>query len=578
MSRRLPFALLVCLFGCAAKTAGELPADGGGDSTPPGTDAIVEDEGVPADTEPPPFDAGPPKLTSKLDLLFVVDNSISMADKQAELARAIPVMIRDLVSPSTDPSGKAFTSLHVGVITTSLGSHGTSACAVEITSRSANDRGHLLPRSGEGSGSGFAVSTGGTVVSAACPSPVTASPITWAFDASAGSADYYSSTGAIVAGTATSCVILSAREQGCGYEEGLEAMYHFLIDPAPYAKAEVRCTFGISGDACGSNRILIEGLDSELLAQRAAFLRPDSTVAIAYLSDENDFSLKPAGLNWLPWGYGKGQMQRGWSGCSTAPDSFEPESVLEFNKLHDEYRCYSCFENTSNPNCSVPWASVPLNNDVDGRNLRGFHQVQRYGYNFLWGRQRYVDGLTKGMVFGSDQKLAPNPLFAGGMRTAGNVIFAAIVGVPPNLVSNPDGTPKSLTSADWQKLVGDTGRDLHMIESIQPRTGLPRYAGDRTIDPVSGGERDIQDGDDLQYACIAPRSTTVGGNDCEGTSPASRSPLCGTDGTQQYYKAYPGLRQLRIVQALNGYAASICEPRLGNALKGLVTRIRPLIK
>ena len=40
------------------------------------------------------------------------------------------------------------------------------------------------------------------------------------------------------------------------------------------------------------------------------------------------------------------------------------------------------------------------------------------------------------MVFGSDNKLAPNPLFADGFRTSANVIYAAIVGVPPNLVSN----------------------------------------------------------------------------------------------------------------------------------------------
>ena len=40
-------------------------------------------------------------------------------------------------------------------------------------------------------------------------------------------------------------------------------------------------------------------------------------------------TLKPAGLNWLPWGYGKGQMQRGWSACSMVPDDFEPESAAE---------------------------------------------------------------------------------------------------------------------------------------------------------------------------------------------------------------------------------------------------------
>ena len=67
-----------------------------------------------------------------------------------------------------------------------------------------------------------------------------------------------------------------------------------------------------------------------LLEQRAKFLRPDSLLAVVVLSDENDASLKPAGLNWLPWGYGKGQMQRGWAGCDNVPDDFEPETTTDF--------------------------------------------------------------------------------------------------------------------------------------------------------------------------------------------------------------------------------------------------------
>jgi len=517
----------------------------------------------------------------KLDLLFVVDNSISMADKQSELGRRIPELIASLTDPTPDPkTGRTsnVVDIHVGVITSSLGSHGTSACAVEISNRANNDMAHLLPRSGEGGGTGFAApSTGDTVTAAACPTPVTASPISWAFDPSA-SADYLGATGATQFGTAASCIVQSAREQGCGYEESLEAMYHFLIDPTPYQKAEVACTFGVSGDACGSNKIVVEGTDSILLAQRAAFLRPDSAVVIVHISDENDVSLKPAGLNWLPWGYGKGQMMRGWASCKSVPDSFEPETAADFMKLHNDYNCFSCFEKGDDPNCKVPWATDPLNNDVDARNLRGFQMVQRFGYNFLWGRQRYVDGLTKSLVMDKEFKLVTNPLFAGGMRGPANIIFAAIAGVPPNLVSNPDGTAKVLTAADWQKIAGDTGRDPHMIESIAPRAGIPKYAGDRTVDPVNGGDRNISDGADLQYACIAPRTSTSSGNDCVGTSPHLRSPLCNSDGTQAYYKAYPGLRQLRVARDVNGYAASICQPRLGDALKGLVTRLRPLME
>jgi hypothetical protein len=553
--RFLSFSTLVALSAaCGGKTeqtpdttdTGSIADDTG---TPPiDSSEPPHDDGFP-DVEPPPTDAPAPVVTDKLDLLFVVDNSISMADKQAELARAIPGMIRDLTTAT--PTTKAFTDVHVGVITSSLGSHGTSACAIEITSAASNDKGHLLPRPGDTS----------------CAT-VAASPLTWTTGADA-----------TKLGTTSTCVVQSAKENGCGYEATLEAMYHFLVDPAPYLKAEVKCTFGISGDACGSNKIIVEGIDDEILKERAAFLRPDSTVAIIVLSDENDFSLKPAGLNWLPWGYGKGQMQRGWAACNTVPDDFEPETAAEFMKLHTDYKCFSCFENASDPNCKVAWPTSPLNNDVDGRNLRGFNQTKRFGYNFLWSRDRYVSALTKSMVLASDGTTKPNPLFSGG-RSPANVIFAPIVGLPPNLVRGADGFPKpTLTSTEWGKLVGPIGtRDPHMVESIAPRMGVPKYAGDRTIDPVNGGDRDIADGDDLQYACIAKRAVAGKGNDCEGPSPATKSPLCDATGNQLYYKAFPGLRALRVAQSVNGFAASICDPNLGDVLKVLVARLRPLIK
>ena len=539
----------------------------------------IHDDGPFPDSDLPPPDAPIGVATDKLDLLFVVDNSISMADKQAELARAIPGMLRDLTVPDPTGAKRAFASVHVGVITSSLGSHGTSACAVEITSRSSNDAAHLLPRTGEGGGSGYALGPTGMITAAPCPTPVAASALRWAFDPTKDMAEFYGSSGATTVATAATCVVQSAKENGCGYEETLEAMYHFLMDPAPYQKAEVKCTFGISGDACGSNKIVVEGLDTQILTQRAAFLRPDSTVVIVVLSDENDFSLKPAGLNWLPWGYGKGQMQHGWGRCADVPDDFEPETATDFVKLHTDFKCFSCFEDASDPNCKVPWATTPLNADVDGRNLRGFQQTKRFGYNFLWSRDRYVGGLTSSTIVGSDGKPGANPLFAGG-RAPSNVIFAPIVGLPPSLVKGADGVPKATLSAtEWSKLVGPIGtRDVHMVESIKPRAGVPRFAGDRTVDLVNGGDRDITDGDDLQYACITPRATTGPGNDCDGPSAGMRNPLCTSTGTQAYYKAFPGLRALRIAQSVNGYAASICDPALGNVLRGLVDRIKPLIK
>jgi len=509
----------------------------------------------------------------KLDVLFVVDNSISMADKQSELSRQIPTMLAALTDPAPDPvTGRPLNLLdiHVGVITSSLGSHGTSACATELTNPTNNDRGHLLPRPGETS----------------CTTAVTSSPLTWVYkpEADPGAA-FKGAEGAARLAAATSCVVSSAREQGCGYEETWEAMYHFLVDPAPYAKAEVKCTFG--DGICGNNKILIEGVDEALLAQRKAFLRPDSLLAVIILSDENDASLKPAGLNWLPWGYAKGQMQRGWAGCDSVPDDFEPDTAADFVRLHDEFKCWSCFEKTTDPNCSVKWATDPLNNDVDGRNLRAMRMTNRFGYNFLWGRQRYVDAFTKPQVFGSDKKLASNPVFSGGFRTQDLIVVATIVGVPPHLVANGDGTAKELTAADWDLIQGPLGkRDPHMFEQIKPRTQagpdgktIPKFAGDRWIDPIHGGDRDIPDGDDLQYACIGKRATMASSDDCDGVDAHLRNPLCGPGNTQPYFKAYPGLRHLRIAKdlGLSGFVASICSESYQPAIRGMTEKLRAVL-
>ncbi len=515
----------------------------------------------------------------KVDLLFVVDNSSSMVDKQLELARGIPALVRGLVDP-TDTGGASpqpVLDLHVGVITTSLGSHGTSACDPALSTPENDDRGHLLPRSATASGVGYYLEHGSKVPSyGACQTAVAASALGWVFtndrDPAAG---YVGANMAAPLEIAASCIVLSARETGCGYEETWEALYHFLIDPTPYAKASATCTAGAAGDDCGSSSIEVSGVDDELLAQRKSFLRPDSLLAVVVLSDENDASLKPASKNWLPWAMRAQGMLHGFAACAGVPDDFEPETASEYTKLHDVFGCRSCFEDSSDSNCAKDWSG----DDHDDRSLRAFAMTQRFGYNFLWSRQRYVDGFLSPEVPGRDAGGVTypmtNPIYAGGLRSAELVVVAGIVGVPPGLVQTSSGAPKVLDENGWAKLISPDHaiRDPHMIESIVPRKGLVVYAGDRTRDLVNGGDR-LLTTPDLQFACIAPRLDPAASFACADVAASASNPLC-ADAIQTHYGAYPGLRHLRILHDLGaiGVVSSICAPDFGPIVSAIGARV-----
>ncbi|GAC1526423.1 MAG: hypothetical protein NVS3B10_24810 [Polyangiales bacterium] len=543
------------------------------------------------------FNRNPFRTTriDNVDLLLMVDTSRSMTDAQAELGRRLPQLLAELTASNVDPATgrpkhRPIADLHVGVITSSLGSYGTSAC--DEANPHASDHGHLLPRDAALPASGWVQTKDtGDPSPAACPAGIAAAtPLGWVFDTTRGAAPYVGPAQSTQLQAAVSCVVATAGTDGCGYPNQLESVYHFLIDPAPWETAAVKCTFGAGGDKCGTNKIEVVGVDSALLSQRKAFLRKNSLLTILMLSHENDASLKPAQLNWLPWAYAAGNMQRGWKACANVPDDFEPDTAAEFDQLHNTYGCYSCFERTDDPGgtCTVPWAKVSLNADVDGRADRAFSQVQRFGYNFLWGRQRYVDGFKNPVVPSIDAKGqlvgATNPIYDGGFRTPELVIVAAITGVPKPLVQNGDGTPKALDEAAWAKMISPDPklRDPHMLAQIAPRTeyGLPRYAGSVAVDEPAlggnGGERDIAGGDDLQYACIGKRASDARTDDCAGTSPEATNPLCAAGGRQPYFKAYPALRELRVLHDLGpqAFVASICDDSYAPAIAGLGEKLQ----
>jgi hypothetical protein len=134
-------AALVLSFacGCGAKTSPSLP----GASLDAGMDAASRDAGMDApaldaptdagradapladaecDSGPVVLDAGGPELV--VDLLFVVDNSLSMQEEQRALALQFPEMVRILATGDLDgdrtPDFHPVRDMQVGVVTTEL--------------------------------------------------------------------------------------------------------------------------------------------------------------------------------------------------------------------------------------------------------------------------------------------------------------------------------------------------------------------------------------------------------------------------------------------------------------------------
>ncbi len=541
----------------------------------------------------------PGTFADKVDLLFVVDNSASMADKQQVLAWAVPELVSRLTNPrclavgsgafvSQEQSPQAFcpegaarefrpvTDMHVGVITTSLGGHGADSCS-NVTTVSYNphmeDMAHFVTRA----------PAGGTVA-------------TWLgkgfLDWDPGST--HSPAGQSNAAVLTSSfeeLVLGAGEDGCGFEAPLEAWYRFLVDPAPYASmAPSPCFAGDSSNQCRQR----QGLDALVLQQRDDFLRQDSLVAVVMLSDENDCSVTDeAGQAYLALqaleGANSFHLPRGTAVCELDPNN---------------PACKSCADVSSQgrPECQAGWPDPDLD---DALNLRCMRQKQRFGVDFLYPLDRYVSAMTLPSLSGG----AVSPLFcrhpsADGtsctepLRDKSLVVLAGIVGVPwQDLARDPRDLSKGLvppSKVPWALVLGNIGMNVEpedplMAESVEPREGKNPPTGSTLAtpatppgttgaNPINGFERAIDYRNDLQYACIFDLPQPV---DCAVPSKqqscdcvdAPENPLCWdvatkSFGTRQYRaKAYPGRRQLAVLQGVGAQAvvASICPSNTSDA-------------
>ena len=270
----------------------------------------------------------------------------------------------------------------------------------------------------------------------------------------------------------------------------------------------------------------------------------------------------------------------------------------------------------------------------DGRpeNLRCFNQKKRYGVDFLYPVQRYIDGFTASKIYNRDgTKVVQNPLFddltpdckksgaCASERDKSLVFFAGIVGVPWQDISRGGDINKGYMTAKelnegnvWKTILGDPNRasgpvaptDKHMIESVVPRDGLPGIDSPANADPINGHEWDPSKltrapSSDLQYACVFnlpgdPKVCTMGGQDCdcspEDVTAGMKNPLCVPPSNQTRAKAYPGIRELQVLQGLGDQAivASICPASLDKtkaetygyqpAIAALISRLRNALR
>jgi len=491
--------------------------------------------------------------------------------------------------------------MQIGVLSTSLGGHGADICSPASSNYNAtqDDRGHLITRD----------STGATVDTWNGTGFLAWDPLQKRTPA--GLSD------PVALATTLGRLVRGVGQIGCGFEATLESWYRFLVDPEPYDTIRQENSVAV-----------LEGVDQVVLGQRRTFLRPDSSVVIMMLSDENDCSIIDGGVGWIvaqslattgaPF-----QMPRATAACATDPNST---------------CCRSCGTAETTP----PMGCVALSSDTecikgaydsigDTLNLRCFDQKRRFGIDFLYPIERYALGLSSPTVTTRSGATVDNPLYtdlSGGSappRDATLVTLVGIVGVPwQDLAQDASDTTslRFLSATElaqqgrWQMIAGDTTArtppaDPFARESIDERSGTNPITGDAIqpstatvalANPINGHEFLIPSRNELQFTCIfplpTPRDCSLAGTECDCTSsvvsqnkPLCQNPTTGTYGTTQYFaKAYPGTRHLQLLGSIGtqAVATSICPRNLSDsarsdyayrpAVQAMIERLRVTVR
>ncbi|HEY8078518.1 MAG TPA: hypothetical protein VIF62_30520, partial [Labilithrix sp.] len=482
----------------------------------------------------------------KVDLLFAIDNSSSMGDKQAILADAVPLLVEGLLQPKCvdandkptggvadpvkgtkdnhygcamgDPEFTPVSDMHIGIVSSSLGTFGGDVCP-DSTPRY-NDHGRLLnivkgggnnPDAQPSNFLAWFPSSDDNKDTTRHPPPAT--PIG---DLTKLNTDFQA-------------LVTGVDQTGCGLEAQLEAVFHFLVAPDPWVTITLD----------GSQKAVYNDVDIDLLRQRADFLRTDSLVAVIMLTDEDDSSPDPLSVGGQGWAFdaynfpGSNTFRSSTdkNAGSTAP---LPTTACAMNPGSPD--CTSCgFAatcNTSDPSCQK------IKNDPncmmnggyygptdDQLNVRFHRMKERYGIDPQYPVKRYIDGFTQKRVpdrasehvdtmQGGGRSIGPyigtakctNPLFARTLpknpgdelcalpqSTRGSelVFFAQVGGVPNQLLyKKKDGTP------------ADDNTALTDLDPVNGRISPPNYRAILGADPLNYNYDGI---DPHMIQSIAPR-------------------------------------------------------------------------
>jgi hypothetical protein len=370
----------------------------------------------------------PNQSIDKVDLLFDIDNSASMGDKQQYLVQAIPDLIDGLVDPNcvdtttlapvgvksmagcpagSKPEFPAVKDMHIGIVSSSLGPRLSEIDPTFVTgvcndpqqaqapfggvNAHMDDQAHLLSRSLTGAAQNLVE---GAVADAASgflywypeaanmvgingPPTGPATPIQNAgMTGAAGTLE--GDFGSLVSGVGVF---------GCGIESQMESWYRFLVQPDPYETLGLDTTRTVSGQ----HPAQWVGVDSTIIQERHDFLRPDSLVAVVVLSDENDSEIDVRSLGGLGYFFMRTGFAppHGTSACTGTPAQIAST-------------CASCSPGSTDPACAAPGGEVAVYSAVNDwgydPNLRHVHMRQKYGLDPQFPVERYFYGLTSPTV------------------------------------------------------------------------------------------------------------------------------------------------------------------------------------